>query len=86
MTLPQHLIEKEARLTALVRGLKAELRKKEARADAAVGELLKKAAETDPVGAYWVARWLLDQANELPPTRRELAMQQLSPLLVSKPL
>ena len=51
-----------------------------------VGGLLKKAAKTDPVGAYWVARWLLDQANELPPTRRELAMQQLSPLLVSKPL
>ncbi|MBK3457400.1 hypothetical protein GHN41_23490 [Pseudomonas helleri] len=42
MTLPQHLIEKEARLTALVRGLKAKVRKEEARADAAVGELLKK--------------------------------------------
>lgn len=86
MTLPQPLIEKEARLTAQVRGLKAELRKQEARAYSAVGELLQKAADIDPVGAYWTARWLLDQAHELPPTRRELAIQQLSPLLVTKPL
>ncbi|GAI59949.1 unnamed protein product [marine sediment metagenome] len=82
----QQLQEKQARIVARVRTLKAEKRKQDARALAAIGELVEKAAQADAMGAYWAARWLLDQAHQLPPTRRKLAEEALAPLLASKPL
>lgn len=82
----QQLQEKQARIAARVRVLKAEKRKQDARSLAAIGELVEKAAQADPVGAYWTARWLLDQADQLPPTRRKLAEEVLAPFLASKPL
>jgi hypothetical protein len=82
----QQLQERQARVAARVRTLKAEKRKQDARSLAAVGELVGKAAEADPMAAYWTARWLLDQAAQLPPTRRKLAEEALTPFLASKPL
>ncbi|MEB0221362.1 hypothetical protein [Pseudomonas sp. AB12(2023)] len=70
-----------SKITIALRGLRAKKRKQDNRAYAAVGELFQKAASTDPVAAFWTARWLLEQTHTLPVTRSELAQKQLAPLL-----
>ena len=60
-----------------LRKLRAEQRRQNQRANAALGELFQAATEADPRGAYWAKQWLLEHSAALPSTRRALAVKAI---------
>lgn len=71
------LREQQERAARQLRTLKAERRRQDNRALAALGELFQTAAEADPRAAYWAKQWLLEHRDALPPTRRALAVKAI---------
>lgn len=65
------------RVQGQLRKLRAEQRRQNQRANAALGELFQAAAEADPRGAYWASQWLLEHVAALPPTRRAFAVKAI---------